>query len=572
MHLGASIIAEIGFDRVGDWFSYLFSDVLFNFSSEKAILIRVILLTAVGVLAWVAYGTLRVSSEEVENDPANLAEPMTDDELEGRRLERVLGLGLFMAIGIAIAMPVYFMREPYRTQASEEDYQNDSVKRGRTFYANAADEEYYDGTKSQQCANCHGSKGEGGSAPVTLPPVRKDPDFCLSIDTVTLPPESGDEARRGPMSAEKAVEIKIAQLGADETVAGETFNALDKAGQTAAAKKALMADVLPTELPRDCQPSKGAWAAPPLNTVLLRFPRDDKGETEVSNIITYGRPGTPMAAFGVAGGGAKNTQAISDLVNYIETLQLTPEQAKEQNAQLAKASRNGNGELLSSQAYATSLAQARQNVKAQEKALEQASAAIPDAEAGLDKAKAKLSETELTGDAEVIEPAKVSLGAAERKLVAARESFAKAEKALDNAKKWEEARAEVSLGQVLFETHCARCHTKNWSVFDASNPFSDAVPAPGASGGGAFGFNLRGRSTLSQFPDVADHIDFIANGSKYKKQYGVRGIGTGGMPGFGMLLSEAEIEAIVEYERALDNQPDPWTIPESPAASVEDAK
>ena len=50
-------------------------------------------------------------------------------------------------------------------------------------------------------------------------------------------------------------------------------------------------------------------------------------------------------------------------------------------------------------------------------------------------------------------------------------------------------------------------------------------------------------------------IEFITAGSEYEKPYGTRGVGGdegGGMPGFGqMLLTEAQIRAIVEYERSL---------------------
>lgn len=574
MHLTTIVGGGIGFDRVGDWFSYVLNDVLFDFSSEKKVLIRLIIVALVAVIVWTARGTLGVSKTTPEKAPANLGPDFTDEQLEGRRLERVLGLGLYMAAGIAIALPVYFLREPDRTRASATDYQEQAIERGHTLFANAADTEFYDSTKSQQCANCHGSKGEGGSAPVTIAAVRKDPDFCLDTGQVTLPPEAGATERRGPFSVEKAVEMKIAQLGGDTSAAGDAFNQLDDEEQTAAAKRALMGDVLPTELPRDCQPSKGAWAAPPLNTVLLRFPKDDKGHTQVTDIITYGRPGTPMQAFGVPGGGAKNEQAISDLVAYLETIQISSEEAMKQNTKQSKISRASDGSMLSSQAYATSLRQAGQNVVAQQKALEQAEEAVPAAEEALTAAEEALNEAKKTDDPGLIEPAKSKLVAAERKVKDAKTALTKAQAQFLGAKKWEEARADVTLGQVLFETHCARCHTKNWSIFDASNPYSTAYPAPGPSGGGAFGYNLREQSTLSQFPDIADQIDFVTNGSKNQKQYGVRGIGTGRMPGFGLVLSAEEIKAIVEYERSLAAQPDAWTVtaPTNPSVAPEAAK
>jgi mono/diheme cytochrome c family protein len=98
-------------------------------------------------------------------------------------------------------------------------------------------------------------------------------------------------------------------------------------------------------------------------------------------------------------------------------------------------------------------------------------------------------------------------------------------------------------GAKLFDAFCSRCHTKGWSFGE-----SDVV------GGGAFGPSLVDGAELRQFPNPADHIDFITNGSEYAKPYGARGVGGnegGGMPGFGQMLTAEQIEAIVKYERSL---------------------
>jgi mono/diheme cytochrome c family protein len=68
------------------------------------------------------------------------------------------------------------------------------------------------------------------------------------------------------------------------------------------------------------------WVAPPLNTALLRYRPD-----EVAKIIIYGRAGTPMPPWGVAGGGALNDQQIEDLVAYITSIQLDPAKVKADN-------------------------------------------------------------------------------------------------------------------------------------------------------------------------------------------------------------------------------------------------
>jgi mono/diheme cytochrome c family protein len=67
------------------------------------------------------------------------------------------------------------------------------------------------------------------------------------------------------------------------------------------------------------------WRAPALNTVLLRYSRQ-----EVTFILTYGRPFSPMPAWGVVGGGPLNDQQIQNLIDYLETIQLTPEESQQQ--------------------------------------------------------------------------------------------------------------------------------------------------------------------------------------------------------------------------------------------------
>jgi len=65
------------------------------------------------------------------------------------------------------------------------------------------------------------------------------------------------------------------------------------------------------------------WKAPALNTVLLRF-----SEEELRDILVYGRPGTPMPAWGTEGGGPLTTQQIDELIAYIDSIQLTSDAAK----------------------------------------------------------------------------------------------------------------------------------------------------------------------------------------------------------------------------------------------------
>lgn len=189
------------------------------------------------------------------------------------------------------------------------------------------------------------------------------------------------------------------------------------------------------------------WKAPALNTVMLRYAYPNESDTAVDPlgfplkyaavraILTYGRANTPMPAWGVAGGGPMNDQQISDLVAYLQSIQLTPAQA------MAQATTYGTN------------------------------------------------------------------------------------------------------GAALFDAYCSRCHTKGWSYGQTQTP-----------GGGAYGPSLTGGVVERQFPLRQDQIDFVTTGVEPYKPYGTRGIQTnagGGMPHFGMMLTDAQIAAIVNYERSL---------------------
>ena len=125
------------------------------------------------------------------------------------------------------------------------------------------------------------------------------------------------------------------------------------------------------------------------------------------------------------------------------------------------------------------------------------------------------------------------------------------------ALEWQTRRATVSEGQLLFETNCARCHTQGWSIFDPSQPNGTNVLGLSGGGGGlggGIGFNLRAGDTSRRFGTDAEggfdaQVQFVMNGSEAFKQYGLNGIGSGRMPGFGAMLTKKQVEEIVAYER-----------------------
>jgi mono/diheme cytochrome c family protein len=342
-------------------------------NTQRNIAIAVAIVLAVGWLLFViAANAGRSPSEskaEIELAP-NRKVPPSDNDLEGPRLERVLGWGVVSLALLALGLPLYQLAEPGRQAGAERGFDNRAVKRGEALF-----------TEGFDCAGCHGPEGVGGSTSYTLTDA-----------------ETGE----------------ISQV---------------------------------------------TWQAPALNTVLLRFNPD-----EVRDIIIYGRKNTPMPAWGVEGGGPMNDQQVDDLVAYLMSIRVSPEEARKQSAEQLAAARRAPG-------------------------------------------------NEGKGD-----------------------------------------------GELLFQLHCARCHTMGWSYQGEGHP-------PGVQGGGAFGPNLRDGVTVRQFPRIEDHIDFLAAveaidrgeyegvevavGSDAEEAYGVRGEGSGRMPGFGLMLTEEQIRAIVEYERGL---------------------
>lgn len=255
------------------------------------------------------------------------------------------------------------------------------------------------------------------------------------------------------------------------------------------------------------------WQGPALNTVFLRYSRD-----EVRYILTYGRPFSPMPAWGTAGGGPLTEQKLQELMDYIDTFQLTPKEA--QDAATAQL------EVMMEKKDATCVA------------------------ARTDEAK-----SDLTGDA--------------------LESFDAT--TVDTSDCPPLYKSE---GEALFNMgyddgfaggaySCGRCHTKGWSYGEKA-----------ADGTGAFGPPLG--NVLQQFPGATlgpkDQTDFVCNGSDQGVRYGQTGQGTGRMPGFcitpgykinplngevgiepkdtgtadqGAMFTQDQVRKIVEYERSL---------------------
>jgi mono/diheme cytochrome c family protein len=445
-------------------------------------------------------------ARQEDRTPANLTPFLEDEDLESRRLERVQGWALIFAAIFAVALPLYWLREPTRQAQSTTYFDKLAVARGAVLFANSASPDY-NAAVSLQCANCHGQKGVGGVAPTTLNGVRVN------------------------------------------------------------------------------------WKVPPLNTEALRFEEDTdcasqsrrQADTicDLTDIITYGRQGTPMQPWGVAGGGPKNAQSISDLVAYIESIQIKPEESQQAAADALVAARSDKATDVCPE-YMTC------------PGIELANAKITLGKAVVDletkrRAVAKALNVPLATEAELTAQCKALIDQADSNATplegdaldqaVACVAFQKAQQTVvdDTANvawstEWKRRRANVSDGQLLFELSCARCHTQGWSTFDPTvpPPAVNSVDLLGLSGGGGgdgggIGFNLRNGGVIRRFgTDVnggfESQVSFVSNGSAPFKPYGLLGLGSGKMPGFhqgpttaapylGAQLTDDQVKSIVAYER-----------------------
>ncbi len=253
-----------------------------------------------------------------------------------------------------------------------------------------------------------------------------------------------------------------------------------------------------------CLPHQVSWRAPNLQLAGLRYSR-----AQLTQIITYGRPGTPMPAWGVLSGkGALQQQSIQDLVNYVESIITTSDRAQVMAAAETPATRKD----------------AQQSVKDHRTALAKAQQDLADLPASSTDAEKTVAETAVT--------------TAQDNLAAA----------ID----WNQKMQLATDGQILFQNNCARCHTRGWSYFDPNEPLSNPLPSP--MGSGAYGPNLTEGDVNRQFPPPSGEAElfaWISIGVDKYQGYGIRGISSGRMPHFGSVLTKAQIEEIMVYERSL---------------------
>ncbi len=253
-----------------------------------------------------------------------------------------------------------------------------------------------------------------------------------------------------------------------------------------------------------------SWTAPAINVSFHKYTT-----AEVNKILVYGRAGKPMPAWGAAGGGPMSEQQITDVMAYLNTV---PKYEKGDDGVCTPKYRTGI--KLSDTLY-----------------VNPEDGSIP-AENFDEDCKIKPTDEQTATRAE--ETGTAITQAQYPALDDYRKKLAELKGAKNPDGTLVDPSTVADSGAILFATNCARCHTKGYSFGE-----------PETMGGGWYGPNLTGGKSLTQFPDKATQVDFIANGAEEGRPYGTGGISKGVMPHFGSTLTEGQIDDIVTYARGL---------------------
>ncbi len=112
--------------------------------------------------------------------PQALRPGQPDEQLEGRRLDRILAGGVVATVALAIFVPAYWLPEAGRQESFQERFDEESLHRGELIFAappvlpeNAPASQYKELERSislgMNCAQCHGPSAGGGLAQRTDP-------------------------------------------------------------------------------------------------------------------------------------------------------------------------------------------------------------------------------------------------------------------------------------------------------------------------------------------------------------------------------------------------------------------
>ncbi len=125
---------------------------------DIAVIILVVALIGFAVAYFVVGPGRRRGPKPAGDIPLAMRPYHADEELEGEGMERAMAWGAVLVLFMAFFLPVYWLLEPSRIEAKQDEFWEQDVNRGRVEFAEA-------------CAQCHGADARGGFAPHPDPEV-----------------------------------------------------------------------------------------------------------------------------------------------------------------------------------------------------------------------------------------------------------------------------------------------------------------------------------------------------------------------------------------------------------------
>jgi len=508
-----------------------------------------LIIVAALILIWMAYlfvNSRRSRGAAAEAAPQNMTPHVSDEELENTKLTKVLRAALFGSVLLAVALPWYAFNEPDRQAEAAESIVEFDVEEGAHWFS-------HDGFA---CAGCHGPDGGGGGAPTTE--ERSGVDTTWSVPSLndvffryneaevlywitfgragTPMPANGLEGG-GAMTVQE-IDQTIAYIQSIQLSQADAF-----AKSVPGAERALQtmengAVTTQSLINRQIADIEDVEASQGKMDVVGTYPDDILDMFQTPGLCTAAsaalvdstceQPGTDADRDGLTDDTEKALSAMA--TSSMETITVIIETKTPGEPDTYTFGPNPVYDVR----FDPFVAFTNESATGQPE---------PD----LDVADSMLSNLGndvllLSVTAERTEDFLAGLAPG---LVFLEESLADEPWSVDFdavAEAMEVSVEDARLAVGLFNANCARCHTGGYS---AGPSFEQG------SGSGAWGPSLVDGRSLVQFPDHKDQIAFVIEGSVNAKGYGVNGIGTGRMPGFGNVLSSEQIELIVGYERSL---------------------
>jgi mono/diheme cytochrome c family protein len=551
----------------------------------------VITLAVIGGVAWLVFlGVSAIRARGKEEVPHNLAPGVTDEELETRRLERVQQAALLVSAFMAVGLPLYFLGEEDRQESFVEQFSEESVTRGEHLVAEFG------------CFNCHGAGGSGGGASYiekrlgvatqwfapSLDDIfyRYEPaevNFWITYGRPNTPMPAWGVIGGGAMNEQQVQDIvnylQSHQIPQQDSLARIQGNVNGQLQRLEGAEEAVRAMVATQEqLVKDILRAEGlAPIATPIS-VQMRAVLDaalsgvdtdgdglsDNAEVQLSDLSrqfaqVWTLPGITALTFDPANASTNGAPDRDVAETTFETLQgLVAEypalydEIAAIEAALAATGEDQDADDLTDEAEVAITTQVGLVITSVRPAAVR--------EVVFDPANAESTGSrDATTAGQVVSAAEsaalqlnVTKDNEERLLDSAEEGLRRLRLAAGD-QKWvieidgvatdafggDGTQAARAVG--LFNAYCARCHTSGWS---AGTVFTQEA------GSGGFGPALwEGRPNV-QFLSEADLIKFITEGSAAQQAYGVNGIGSGRMPGFGKVLSAEDIRLVAVYLRS----------------------